>query len=147
MRNDVISVALPLDTAFFSLLSGSYQRLLGRALAPGLPNGADAAGWLYHDAPFAVLAQDTADDPAFVYANTSAQRLFAYSWQEFVGLPSRLSAPVAGRGARDRLIGIPPWIPNPSGGGGVGLLRSRAGKADSPPGRIGVYRQRPAGDW
>ncbi|WP_435863414.1 transposase [Streptomyces mirabilis] len=28
-----------------------------------------------------------------------------------------------------------------------GLLRSRAGKADSPPGRIGVYRQRPAGDW
>lgn len=100
----MISVASPLDTDFFSLLNGSYQRLLGRALAPGLPNSADAASWLYHDAPFAVLAQDTADDPAFVYANTAAQRLFAYSWQGFVGLPSRLSAPVADREARDRLM-------------------------------------------
>ncbi|MER5228261.1 hypothetical protein, partial [Streptomyces flaveus] len=29
-------------------------------------------------------------------------------------------------------IWIPPWIPPPSDGGGNGLLRSRAGKADSP---------------
>ncbi|MEU8718672.1 MEKHLA domain-containing protein [Streptomyces sp. NPDC048663] len=97
-------MALPLDTAFFSLFSGSYKRLLGKELVPKSWNDAEAAGWLYHDAPFAVLAQDSADDPAFVYANMAAQQLFAYSWREFVGLPSRLSAPLAGRGARDRLM-------------------------------------------
>ncbi len=28
----------------------------------------------------------------FIYANQTAQKLFEYSWDEFVGLPSRLSA-------------------------------------------------------
>jgi hypothetical protein len=104
MRNSVISVASPLDTAFFSLLSGSHQRLCGRPLTSGLPDDAEAAGWLYRDAPYAVLAQDAAEDPAFIYANATAQRLFAYTWQQFVGLPSRLSAPVADRESRDRLM-------------------------------------------
>ncbi|MER6442785.1 MEKHLA domain-containing protein [Streptomyces sp. NPDC001185] len=100
----MISVSSPLDTAFFSLLNGSYQRLLSRALVPKVHNALSDPYWLYYDAPFAVLAQDTADDPVFVYANTAAQRLFAYSWEEFSGLPSRLSAPVADREARDRLM-------------------------------------------
>ncbi|MEU2426476.1 MEKHLA domain-containing protein [Streptomyces sp. NPDC007851] len=104
MRTDVFSVSSPLDTAFFTLLNGSHERLLERPLVPDVPSGAEAASWLYHDAPFAVLAQDAADDPVFIYANNAAQRLFAYSWEEFRGLPSRLSAPVADRSARDRLM-------------------------------------------
>jgi hypothetical protein len=100
----VLSAPLPLDVAFVSLLCGSYERLLGRPLASGAVDGEDIARWLYHDAPFAVLAQDAADDPAFVYANIAAQRRFAYSWEEFSGLPSRLSAPSADRAARNRLM-------------------------------------------
>jgi len=42
------------------------------------------------------------------------------------------------------VIGIPPWILRPSGRRGNGLLRSRAGKEDSPPGRVVVHHQLPA---
>lgn len=94
----------PLDQGFFSLLSGSYERLLGRPLTSTTSARADAARWLYYEAPFAVLAQDGSDDPVFVYANTAAQLCFAYSWEQFRGLPSRLSAPVADRSARQRLL-------------------------------------------
>jgi hypothetical protein len=100
----LLSVPTPADTKFFSLLTGSYERLLGRPLSTMAATGTDAAWWLYQDAPFALLAQDTSDDPAFVYANISAQRRFEYSWEEFSGLSSRLSAPVADRAARDRLM-------------------------------------------
>jgi hypothetical protein len=99
-----LSAISPLDAAFFSLLSGSYERLLGPSLTPADLKGTDAARWLYGEAPFAVLAQDVSDDPAFVYANIAAQRCFSYSWKEFLGMPSRLSAPVADRSARERLM-------------------------------------------
>jgi len=70
------------------LLADSYARLLGEPLVPA---GADAATWLY-EADFGLLAHDTSADPLFVYANRTAQNLFGYAWDEFVGLPSRLSA-------------------------------------------------------
>jgi PAS domain S-box-containing protein len=80
------SVPAPDDPSFFDLLAGSYARLLNR------PLGADSAAWLYHQAPFVVLAHNTDPDPRFIYANKAAQTCFGYSWDEFVGLPSRLSA-------------------------------------------------------
>lgn len=73
------------DPQFFELLAGSFARLLGRALT-----ACDAA-WLYHEAPFAVLAHNTDPDPRFTYANKAAQACFEYDWDEFVTLPSRLS--------------------------------------------------------
>lgn len=91
---------LATDPEFFALLTGSYQRLLGKPL---VPTGADAA-WLYSEAPFAVLAHDTASDPCFIYANKTAQSCFGYSWEEFLTLPSRLSAEPGGRGERQRLL-------------------------------------------
>jgi PAS domain-containing protein len=74
------------DPHFFDLLTGSYARLLNK------PLGAASASWLYRHAPFVVLAHNTDADPRFIYANTAAQACFGYDWDEFMTLPSRLSA-------------------------------------------------------
>lgn len=94
------SVSLSTDPEFFSLLTSSYARLVG---APLVPKGKDAA-WLYAEAPFVVLAHDTAPDPVFIYANQAAQKCFGYSWEEFLSLPSRLSAEPADQAARQALL-------------------------------------------
>jgi PAS domain S-box-containing protein len=88
------------DDQLFDLLNGSYARLLGD---PPLALGHDAH-WLYHEAPFPVLAHSTDADPVFIYANRAAQTLFCYTWDEFIGLPSRLSAAPADRAERARLF-------------------------------------------
>jgi hypothetical protein len=88
------------DPEFFTLLTGSYQRLVARTL---VPDGADAA-WLYADAPFAVLAHDGSDDPKFIYANKYAQACFEYDWDEITTLPSRLPAEPADRAGRRALL-------------------------------------------
>lgn len=79
------------SAAFTGLLTGSYVTLVGVPLVPEGIAGDAAAAWMY-DAPFGLLAQDTSPDPVFTYANRIAQELFGYTWDEFVGLPSRLSA-------------------------------------------------------
>lgn len=94
-------MSLQSDPAFFALLTGSFRRLVGRPLVPEATLGPD---WLYGQAPFAVLAHDTAEDPRFVYANRSAQAAFGYSWDEIVGLPSRFSAEAPERAERQRLL-------------------------------------------
>ncbi|WP_069095855.1 MEKHLA domain-containing protein [Methyloligella halotolerans] len=93
-------MANPLDQDFFDLLTGSYRRLVGDDLAPP---GQDVR-WLYEEAPFAVLAHNTDEDPRFVYANRWAQRCFEMGWDEIVGLPSRYSAEAPERGERQRLL-------------------------------------------
>lgn len=91
---------LSTDPAFFDLLTGSYARLVG---APLVPPGKDAS-WLYRQAPFVVLAHGTDPDPLFIYANKCAQACFEYSWDEFLALPSRLSAEPIDRAERQRLL-------------------------------------------
>ena len=51
----------------------------------------DAGGDLY-DAPAALLMHGNEADPVFCYANRTAQRLWGLTWNEFMRLPSRLSA-------------------------------------------------------
>lgn len=100
MSSEQSPVDLRRDQAFFGLITGSYARLLGAPLVP------DEAGpaWLYEQAPFAVVAHDTQADPRFVYANKAAQACFEYSWDEFLGLPSRLSAEAPNRIERERVL-------------------------------------------
>jgi hypothetical protein len=89
-----------MDSDFFELLTASYLHLLG---TPLVPSGRDGA-WLYHEAPFAVLAHNTDPDPLFIYANKAAQKCFEYCWDEFIGLPSRLSAEAPRRAERQSLL-------------------------------------------
>ncbi|MFC5069199.1 MEKHLA domain-containing protein [Flaviflagellibacter deserti] len=89
-----------LDRSFFDLLTGSHLRIVGRPLMP-VDQG---PRWLYEHAPFVLLAHDGGTDPTFVYANRTAQTLFEYDWNEFVGLPSRLSAELPDRAERQRLL-------------------------------------------
>ncbi|WP_446039658.1 MEKHLA domain-containing protein [Streptomyces sp. SID1121] len=95
----------PYDARFSSLLADTYLRLTGRSLLAEMPPGVtDATQWLYEKAPFGLLAHDTAEDPRFVYANRTAQEFFGYAWDEFVGMPSRLSAPPTKRSTRAQLM-------------------------------------------
>jgi len=89
-----------IEQDFFHLLAGSYAHLTG---APLVVAGQDSA-WLYQDAPFVVLAHNTESDPRFIYANRAAQACFEYPWDEFVTLPSRLSAEAPDRAERQRLL-------------------------------------------
>lgn len=92
------------DPQFFDLLVGSYRRLL-RGDPPFLKQGTPPdAHWLYAHAPACVLAHNTDQDPRFIYANRAAQALFEYSWDEFLALPSRLSAEAPDRAERQRLL-------------------------------------------
>jgi MEKHLA domain len=88
------------DPGFFDLLTDSYLRLVG---VPLVAEGQDAA-WLYAEAPFVVVAHNTDADPRFVYANKTAQACFGYAWDEFITLPSRLSAEAPNRAERAALL-------------------------------------------
>jgi MEKHLA domain len=85
---------------FFRLLDHSYERFVGSPLAP---SGSGPA-WLYHHAPFAVVAHNTEPDPRFIYANRTAQTCFEYGWDEFTSLRSRFSAEVPDRTERQRVL-------------------------------------------
>ncbi|MET0723648.1 MAG: MEKHLA domain-containing protein [Tardiphaga sp.] len=89
-----------LDAGFFDLLTSSYARAVGKPLVAAHQD----AAWLYNDAPFALLAHNTNTDPLFVYANRTAQACFEYRWEQFITLPSRLSAEAPNRDERQRLL-------------------------------------------
>jgi MEKHLA domain len=91
---------------FSNRLVDSYQRLTGSPLLPAGIEHADRARWMYQEAPFCVLAHSNAADPHFTYANKSAQICFEYSWEEFMALPSRLSAAPPDRETRQRLFDL-----------------------------------------
>jgi PAS domain-containing protein len=110
------------DPEFFTLLTGSYARLVG---APLVPTGKGAV-WLYREAPFVVLAHNTEPDPIFIYANEAAQACFGYSWEEFMTLASRLSAEPADQAARQTLLDAVAKNGFMTGYGGVRVAKSGA---------------------
>jgi hypothetical protein len=97
-------IGLAHDPAFIALLTSSYHERLGESLYPSALTPAQVAAWLYEDAPFCLLAHNTAADPRFVYANRVAQACFEYDWNEMTALRSRLSAEAPNRAERQGLI-------------------------------------------
>lgn len=99
--------SLPYDVEHVRTILESYQLLLGEPLDPLAGDGKDIrelSRWLYEDAPFCLVAHSAEADPRFTYANQTVLRLFEYPREEFLGLPSRLSAEPDRREERERLI-------------------------------------------
>ena len=91
---------LSVDPDFFTLVTDSHLRLTGTPLL----SEEHGPAWLYHHASFVLLAHNGEADPRFIYANRAAQTCFEYSWDEFITLPSRLSAEAPDRAERQRLL-------------------------------------------
>ena len=82
------------------LIAESFRRVTGGELVR--PYG-DILLQLWH-APTVVAAHGTEPDPIFFYGNRAALNLFEMTAEEFIRLPSRLSAELAARDERARLL-------------------------------------------
>lgn len=85
------------------LLRASHLHWTGKLLVAGALGDEEAVNCL-EQAPFVVVSHDARPDPVFNYANRTALQLFEMSWQEFTGLPSRLSAEPLVQAERERLL-------------------------------------------
>ncbi len=86
-----------------ALLNNSYRRLLGVDLMLENKLHETLAKSLFY-APFVVVSHNTNIDPVFNYANLKALALFGFSWEEFIQLPSRLSAEPIHQLEREKLL-------------------------------------------
>ena len=54
---------------------------------------------------FPVLAHGSGDDPRLIYANAAALLLWETRWNQLIGMPSRLTAPVTEQAERRHALG------------------------------------------
>ncbi len=87
-----------------TLIIDSFEHFLNQPLVPF--SDLEERSKLLYEADFAVLSHDGKADPCFNYANLKAQELFEFSWEEFMGMPSRLSAEPDLREERERMLEI-----------------------------------------
>lgn len=84
------------DEPRVALIAESFARLLGRPLTePGVTL------W---NAPLAIVAHGTEPDPLFFFGNRAALERFETTPEQFVGMPSRLSAEAPLREERQALL-------------------------------------------
>lgn len=86
------------------LIVASYRRLTGKPLIDDAPTDVVALREAVWNAPRAIVAHGTEDDPIFFYGNRLALQLFEMSFDEFARLPSRLSAEPLAQEARVKLL-------------------------------------------
>lgn len=99
--------------SLLEVIDAAYERHTGKGLGMDCcPVEIEHAGrsarlaWIDRSAPFGVLAHNTESDPKFVYVNDEAVRMFGYGRDEFIGLPSRLSASPDRREARAAFLEV-----------------------------------------
>ena len=83
-----------------ALIAASFARLVGRELVDA---GDDAVAALWN-APQAIVAHGTEADPLFFFANRAALDAFKADLDQFLGMPSRLSAEAPDRAERQALL-------------------------------------------
>jgi hypothetical protein len=83
-----------------ALIAASHLRLTGCDLVPAMGDIAEAM-W---NLPAVVLAHGTESDPIFFYGNRAALDLFEVEAEDFIRMPSRLSAEPLRREERARLL-------------------------------------------
>ena len=92
----------PQALGLVSLILQSHQKLFGRPLIKA--QGSRLAAQELFVLDQVVLCHNGAEDPSFIYANRAALCLFQRSWQEMVGMPSRLSASQQQRLDREKFL-------------------------------------------
>jgi hypothetical protein len=90
----------PETAARIALIAESFARLLGRPMVEPSDDPV-AALW---DAPDAVVAHGTQEDPVFFFGNRAALAAFECDIAKFTTMPSRLSAEAPLREERQRLL-------------------------------------------
>ena len=81
----------------------SYKHWLKKTLVEGDLKEKELVKALY-EADFMILSHKFGDVPRFVFANLSAQKLWGYSWDEFIGMPSSESVEPEAREEREKLL-------------------------------------------
>lgn len=96
-------------------ITASYEQELGQPIC----SAEQLYAW-----PAVVLCHDTSDDPVLVFVNQAAQVLWERPWPQFVGMPSRLTAPAEERVSRATALSA------------SGVVRGYAGVRVSASGRL-----------
>jgi MEKHLA domain len=96
--------AAALNDTRLALIVGSYRRLTGEALLGSTPDDPQELARALWFAPRAVVAHGMEADPLFFYGNCMALQLFEMNFEEFVQLPSRLSAEAPAQQERKKLL-------------------------------------------
>ena len=91
--------ATPQARARIALIASSFARLLGRPLATG--GDCAEALWAASDA---IVAHGTQADPVFFFGNRAALAAFECPVDQFIAMPSRLSAEAPLRAERQALL-------------------------------------------
>jgi len=83
----------------------SYQHVVGDRLVDLSSEATDSqiAASVY-ELPAVILSHNGQADPTFTFANLAAQRLFEYSWDEFLALRSHQSAEPEQRSTRAEML-------------------------------------------